>query len=319
MSEKLFERVRRQQPRQLLYHFGSRMAIPFPILKAVADTVDVAGNPSDFVKRRKAARETILGSQWRDRMSRQSGFASFAATEVPGSSDVVETCRKILKQREQSISELDPRVTFHKLLTGDDIRSYPLLLEFALSEPLIHTVTDYLGTLPRLHDINLWLSPPVDQLRSSHYYHLDKPEVSFIGAFVNVFDVKPEDGPLTILPADISATVERKTDYHRRYILGPDARINDSEMTDHIRENEEVVFTGKAGEVNVFDTSRCFHYGSRCKHDARVMLQIRYALAHKLPGRGNAHPGNGEQGGDTLRNLLLAGFDIQTDASETVC
>ncbi len=146
MSAKLLARVRRQRPRQLLYHFGSRMAIPFPILRAVADTVDIASNPSDFIKRRRTARETLRGSQWRGRMPRHRGFTTFAAGEIPGTGDVVDICREILKQREETISELDPQVTFHKLLTRDGIRLHPALLEFALAGPLIHTVTDYLGT-----------------------------------------------------------------------------------------------------------------------------------------------------------------------------
>ena len=318
MSINLLERALRPRPRKLLYHFGSRMAIPFPILKAVADTADIVSDPNDFFKRRTTARESLMGSPWRGRMRRQSGFAAFSAGEIPGTSDVVEICRMILKQREKSISELDPHVTFHKLLTGDDIRSHPALLEFALSEPLIHTVTDYLGTVPRLHDINLWLSPTVDQLRSSHYYHLDKPEVRFIGAFLNVFDVGPDGGPLTILPADISATVERRTNYYHRYILGTDTRIHDTEMANHIGEDDEIVCTGNSGDVNVLDASRCFHYGSRCRNDARVVLQIRYALAHKMRGQSNFGSDNEPGENDVLRKLLMAGFNPPPDAKGTV-
>ena len=85
-----------------------------------------------------------------------------------------------MAEKEHSIAELDPRVTFHKLLTQEEIGTYPELVEFALSEPLVHTIAAYLGVLPRLHDIDLWLSPPVDQLRSSHFYHLDKPEASAV-------------------------------------------------------------------------------------------------------------------------------------------
>lgn len=308
MSETFITRILRHKPRQLFYHFGVRIAVPFSVLKAIVNLMDIGRSPKDYFKRRRAARVALVGSKWRGRMSQNSGFTTFNEQELPGTNEVMEICREILKKREGQLSALNPKVTFHKLLTEDDIRTHPSLINFATSPPLIHTIADYLGTLPRLHDINLLLSPVVDQLRSSHHFHLDKPEVSYIGAFLNIFDVSPQGGPLTILPADSSKRVERRTNYIRRYVLGTDVRIKDHEMEAHIQKDEKVVLTGKAGDVQVLDTSRCFHYGSRCRNEARVVLQIRYAPAHKIPGRRNSVHSGSQYNENALRRLLLAGY-----------
>lgn len=323
MPFSLTSKLRRHQPRQLFYHFGSRLAVPFPILKTCADTVDKMNRPVNFLGRRRIAKAMLQDSPWRQRMTRASALASFACAELPGAEIVVRDCRAILAARQNEIDELHPRTTFHKLLRNDDLRTYPSLLEFALSAPLVHTIADYLGTVPRLHDIDLWLSPPVNDLRSSHFFHLDKPEVNFVGAFMNVFDVGMDDGPLTVLPADVSESVERQTDYHHRYMLGTDVRIDDEEMSRHIRPEDMISLTGKAGDMSIFDTSRCFHYGSRCRSHSRVMLQFRYAPAHKLRGDEILKSGWMGEGGDPVPRYLLEGYPaaqaaIQPSSSDHV-
>ena len=120
-------------------------------------------------------------------------------------------------------------------------------------------MSDYFGAVPRLDYIDLWITQPnleSNQGFSSQLYHLDKPEQTYVTVFLNVFEVWPENGPLTYLPGEITAGVRRATGYERLYYVG-NGRLSDDVLHTLVDESELICLTGPAGAGGIVDTSAC--------------------------------------------------------------
>ena len=94
-----------------------------------------------------------------------------------------------------------PTTTKHKgylieLLNDEDLLRYPQLVDFCLSRPVVEAVARYLGTLPILRRVGLWLSFPAPSDGSSRLFHLDPEDLTQVRMFVNIIDISTSQGPL---------------------------------------------------------------------------------------------------------------------------
>ena len=89
------------------------------------------------------------------------------------------------------------------ILTNQDLARNPELVDFALSDPLLSLVTNYLGTIPHLNRIDLLYSVNHggEEAISSQIYHLDPEGTRQAKLFMNLRDVGPDEGPFTFIPA----------------------------------------------------------------------------------------------------------------------
>ncbi len=84
-----------------------------------------------------------------------------------------------------------------------------LNLGFAISPVMTEIVTDYLGAVPRMHCLGIYISPAANTMISSQCFHRDEHDFRQVKIFVNLDDVTAEEGPLTFLPAPETAAVCR--------------------------------------------------------------------------------------------------------------
>jgi hypothetical protein len=272
----------RHRLKQRIAHYGMRCGIPYSGLRLAMHAVDLASRPADALGRRRAARRLARASAWAGYIPRQTGYRRFEPNEIPGLAPFLEAGRRLYARHAGGALADRGRNPFHMLLTRADLEQQPVFLATALSAPLLEAAAGYLGTVPRLFYIDLWVTRP--NLETRHYnsqlYHLDQPDNGIVSLFLNVFDVAPENGPFTFLPADVSRRVRKATRYDRRSILG-DGRLDDAEVFRHCRHEDEVAFVGPAGSGGFVDTSVCLHAGSRCQAGERVVLVIRYMPAYR--------------------------------------
>ena len=109
--------------------------------------------------------------------------------------------------------------------------------------------------------------------RSSQLFHFDYEDLRQVKVFINIFETKEDQGPLTFLPADISHQVQRAI----ARVLG---RVQDERIYEEGGRNHEVKLTGPPGSGAFLDTSRCLHYESRCNRRDRVGLIIQFLNCH---------------------------------------
>ena len=84
-----------------------------------------------------------------------------------------------------------------------------LNLGFAISPVMTEIVTDYLGAVPRMHCLGIYISSATNTMISSQCFHRDEHDFRQVKIFVNLDDVTAEEGPLTFLPAPETAAVCR--------------------------------------------------------------------------------------------------------------
>jgi hypothetical protein len=295
-----------------LYHYGLHARLPFGMLKEIANVCDASQMPVEYLERRRLARDIRRDSPWKGTFPRHDGYCIFDPGDIPGIDGLVEIGREIHDARvdheadrtEQLARKGQGKSPIIHLLKDEDFAARRDLMDIATSRPLAEIMSDYFGTVPRLDNIDLWVSRPNQQSVGSQQFHLDKPDRHYVSIFVNIFDVKEQNGPLTFLPADESTRVRQATGYERLYYHG-DGRLEDTKLRGVSGAENLIRATGPAGAGAIVDTSECLHFGSRCETGERVVMIMTYMLAHK-PGQSRfTHLAETFGAGDRLKTLLL--------------
>ncbi len=95
---------------------------------------------------------------------------------------------------------LAKRQFLRNILMDDDLRRYPELVDFVLSDKALGIATSYLGTVPYLNRIDMLYSTPREgeDLIKSQLFHVDPEGLTQVKFFINVFDVGEPEGPFTV-------------------------------------------------------------------------------------------------------------------------
>jgi hypothetical protein len=230
----------------------------------------IARHPWEYYIRRKAASD-IATRPLAFTIGRAEGFARFDESNFTEVTDIVRLCRQIYDEKRGHVKPPPSSSTKHKgylieLLTDDDLVRYPRLVDFCLSPPVIDAVTSYLGTLPVLRRVGLWLSFAAPADGASRLFHLDPEDFTQVRMFVNIIDIEKKQGPLTFLSAEVSGRVlaQLRRDDLASGVRKPELRRwTDQEILGRAGSSPCVELVGPAGSGAFVDTSRCAHFGSR--------------------------------------------------------
>lgn len=183
-------------------------------------------------------------------------------------------------------SESGPRrqALYTRRLTAEELSPDSDLLRLACDATLVGVVARYMGHLPLLDSICLWYSPNDELLRNrtgSQYFHIDPTGHQEVKVFVNLNEVTPSTGPVTLVPAHASRQLDR--------FFGPESgSLADELVTEKVGAANVVQLTGPAGTISFADTSSCFHLGSRPGTSERTLLHFHFVspFAPRFPLRG---------------------------------
>lgn len=254
--------------------FWKRLHVPRRVVHSALSAAKYAGNPAQVRLRRALALDADVTRQAAVVVPASKGFALFAPEQFEGVEDVTLRCGQIFEARRAELSEqafvINPNKLFLlSVLAGNDFCEHPDLLRFMVSRPILDVATRYLGTVPLLAGANLWWSPPNDSAASSQLFHTDNEDWRQLKVFVNIFDTSDEQGPFTLLPADISESVCRR----HRYVTG---RLSDEQVLSTARPDDILKVVGRSGSGGFVDTSRCLHFGSRSNSTDRLVLAFQF-------------------------------------------
>jgi hypothetical protein len=262
-----------------------------------------AKNAPHYLLRRGMAMVRSARSPWANVLPRETGIAIVREFGIPGTREVVELCKNILTRRvEEGYERKSGHKSYRQSIGKDeDLIGNEALLAFVLSPPILEIAMGYLREVPVLQSVELWRSVPVESsITGSQYYHQDYIDRRQVKFFVYLNDVTSQDGPLMVLPASKSAHLREKT----RYKGG---ELHDEEVFRHVDKASEIECTGKAGDIIVADTSRCFHYGSRCYAGERWVLMFHFTSFLVGLRRKDSVPAAVPSGvEDSMRRLVLA-------------
>jgi len=262
----------------------------------------------------KAPRETSQGRHLAEQhtsraahaeMARDQGFKLLAPDHFTEMPDVITTCRRIFESKggrygsevAAPAADQDGHLGgrrmkgdfLRNLLSNEDLRRNPLLVDFALSDAAMGMAASYLGTIPYLNRVDLLFSVPRpgDEKVSSQLFHVDPEGLTQVKFFINVFDVGDGEGPFTFIPADETARIIHDVNVLRRQHGKQHAgRYLDDEIAAVGASGAIVCVKGPQGSGVAVDTSRCLHLGSRVSPGSfRLCLYIQYCTTRE---RGNA-------------------------------
>ncbi|MGD9924717.1 MAG: hypothetical protein AB7V13_25200 [Pseudorhodoplanes sp.] len=293
-----------------LYYYALGAGIPYNAVNSIANAVDEIRNASDIGKRRRVAEQVLKDSPWQGTIPKERGYALIGKDTLPGTKAAMEAARAVIEERRKQGAKAKKSNPFIQCERPEDLLNHPALVEFALSDALLHMATDYYGMVPQIKEIGIWLTPPQTRQFGSQLYHLDKPEGKLLKLFINLDDHDASSGPLTILPADVSSKVRRATNYEAIYYRD-DGRIADDKVFEICSPTDQVVLGGAAGTGVIADTSNCLHFGSRTSLGERKMLTVSFLLPHKARDRRSPLFDLIAEPKDELRKLVLAGAQFR--------
>ena len=268
-----------------------------PAGRVVVGASMIASEPLDYFQRRRLA---VRYSQQfpSSEMTSTEGYALLPPGSLPGTTEAIDVCRQLFEPKRAAIEALAPtgkkahkerrkKQGFMKsMLDDEDLRANPCLVDFALSDPLLSLVTNYLGTIPMLTRIDLLYSVsranPEEHI-SSQLFHCDPEGLRQAKMFVNVFDVEGPQGPFMFIPANQSERLVTAIRKERRQAGEPDdIRIPDEVVEAHGGLAMVRRLVGPAGTAAIVDTSRCLHAGSRVQPGCfRLCLFIQYCTTRE--------------------------------------
>jgi hypothetical protein len=233
-------------------------------------------DPSGFLRRRSQARRINAVSPYSDFIDRKKGYRVFGPGAFPGIMDAVHAARAIFEAKAVNLADAKKPFLFN-VLENADLERHPKLLGLAQTEAFTAATTGYLNTIPDLSGIGVFYSPVNTTTEKSQQYHTDDIDSRQVKCFINVNDVRPDNGPFTFIPADVSASVRRKLNHHWR-----GRRLTDEEVLAHCKPQDAVSLVGPPGSCVFVDTSRCLHYGSRCRLGYRLVIMFQYTRRPNL-------------------------------------
>lgn len=268
------------------------LGIPADAVGHVIRARRIAADPAGFLRRKAEARRINATSPYSDFVDKEKGYRIFGPGDVPGVLEAVAHANSIFDRK---LSEKTPlrrgKPFLNNILEPSDLNNDPHILDFAKSDAVRAIATGYLQTVPKLSAFGIFYSPANDTLEKSQMWHTDDEDFCQMKCFINVNDVRHENGPFTFLPADKSANLRRKLGHRWR---GP--RVTDQDIEANCNPEDIVSLEGPPGSALMVDVSRCLHYGSRSRGGSRTVILFQYTRSPDLTVR----EGTGKTGGSIL-------------------
>jgi hypothetical protein len=139
-----------------------------------------------------------------------------------------------------------------------------------LKDSSFHRIAqDYLGCLPILTSISMWLDNVYDGTYDAYIYHYDNDGPRFLKFFIYLSDVDVENGAHSFIEGSHGHRKPNKFQHAVRY--------DRNALLTHYGERNEIIFSAPAGTIIVEDTSG-FHRGSPIKKGHRLLVQLEYSV-----------------------------------------
>ena len=187
---------------------------------------------------------------------------------------LMNSAKKILNEnKKKKINQSNKEFMSNILDLKDQKKDTQNILKYAVDPVLLNTLIIYFGYIPKLASIKLLLSKPSNDnvFKSSQLFHLDHADLpnNHCKLFINISDVKLNNGPFLYLSDNSSKSLIKKTNYGQ---VNSPYRVRDSQ----VNQIDKKSLVGKSGSSILIDTSRCFHAGSRVRRGYRCVLMYQY-------------------------------------------
>jgi hypothetical protein len=213
------------------------------------------------------------------------GWAIDTSMSLPFLAAVLEDSDRIISERGgiRMKGAGARRSHFQNIWTDEDAEKYPSFLNFATSSALLGVVSPYLQCIPvfstttppgiRLVESNAAFDDKPDVLHDSQLFHIDYYSKTNLYVIVLLRDVTSESGPFSFLPRTLSESVAASVG---NWSYGTPYHFSDEQIYAVADKKDLIEFAYPRGSVLFFESSGCFHYGSRNCVKPRFQLMLAY-------------------------------------------
>lgn len=249
----------------------NKLRLPRPLATRLVKGSVIALSPSTQRERRIGVRPLKAALA----IGEDKGYRLYSPDELPGTRAAVAALAALFDKAKAS-GDLSRQAQSKPFLISAvpqlDLLRDPAVRDFVLSDVMADTAIRYFGEVPILTELSLYWSPPNETMAKSQLYHFDAEDYRQLKVFLNVFEVTPDCGPLTLMPAGVS----RRIGATSHYAGGRRTRLADEAVSQEAAPGEEIKVTGPPGAGIFVDTSRCLHYGSRGNRRERLVMMIQF-------------------------------------------
>jgi len=240
------------------------------------DARRIVAEPAHYLQRKRLASELSPPPLT---IPKELGFVITEPKVIPGLQELQALLRSLAERKfgeidfkafDAGVKQGSVKPFYFNLIDRKDVIENPQMLTFALSLPMLSIVSRYSKVLPELSHMGIFCSG-LDtgsnevKPRGTQVLHWDNHDLGHIKFFNFLDDVGENDGPLTVLPAEKSWWLRKKTG--RRFGTWPVR--DDAEFYRYFSEKDLLPIIGTAGTVAFVDTTRCLHFGSRTRGTGR--------------------------------------------------
>jgi len=193
----------------------------------------------------------------------------------------ISSVTKVVKRYRDVVEKIDPAMWKGK---KKHFKTYipkfeRELVDMVRDPVIVSPISKYLNGQPHIISIKIWnslISPDdMPDLISTMQFHRDSDCERMIKVFIPLMDIAEENGPLVAVNAKESAHIAKAINYS--FLAGPGYFVSDDIIQQHGGIPTPMV--GKAGDVIMVDTCRCYHYGSRIVSGKnRLILAVSYQV-----------------------------------------
>ena len=197
-----------------------------------------------------------------------------------------------LKKTNYASGEIPFRIDIYEKLSSSLQKE---IVEFASSDKMITTASNYLKVFPILARIELYLNIPREksELRGAMKWHKDNFGFKNLDFMMPVTGIDESNGSFYCLEKKIYAGVFKSFDFHFQK-TGERNKIS-LEIFDQKFKNEKIIeLKGESGTGIFLDTFSNYHRGGFCKENDRIMLRFCYqthdAICHTFDFNEDFYP-----------------------------
>ncbi len=181
----------------------------------------------------------------------------------------------------------------------EDITNYidfdlrKIIFDFCLSRKIISIVSSYLGVMPILNNVSVYINIPNDikDIRGSMNWHRDDFGYKSMDIFIPISEINDENGPLYCVKE--KEKLGRFIHYNNEInnpVRGDRGKIKEEHFKFHSQDKENILkLSGSKGKALFIDSFNSYHKGGHCIKNYRIMLRITYSTVDTYLTNENYH------------------------------
>ena len=209
----------------------------------------------------------------------QTGWSRISTNKTELEHHLLEAINEALEhfgrfnENNSRVSKQQKSAYLRKVIEHRKLNHESAIVGLARHPALLKVVSNYLGMFPVCSYIGVWHSPNTyeNSLQGSQLMHLDHEGFIQLKVFIPCKPITENSGPLLIVDANESLKLQRSLNYK---MSASSKRIAD----DAFAHSKVTPMVAKKGEILMFDSSQCFHAGSRHGTDDRLLIALQYLL-----------------------------------------